>query len=542
MRQTVLLLAISLASSVTAGCAAIHELDKYSFVESTPEIAPNDDVTSTKSDDDGDKDPRCTSNRDCNEVAMRGGGSSSEAPLASVCVRATGQCKPLLTTECPRVYGDPTNDDAIVLGTLLGGDPALERAAVLATEEIQSLTNDGPPSTKGNGPLRPLVVVGCDTTGDVLRATRHLVEDLHVPAIVGPTDGDAVVDVTQQVSAKGGTLLMSPTAVISAISNLADEGLTWRSVPSDTQRAKLVIEQMKALETLLRSTRSLTTVKLGIVHATDAAGTSARDAISGKLILNGGFINDTANASNVSVDEHPPGDASALSAIATKYAGAFRPDIVFITAADQIAKFIVPLEQKLTAARAVYRPYYVCTETAKTEALLAAIDSGALPLDIKRRIRGIGVKPDTISAPVLAEFTSAFANRYGSAPAPTVTAAAAASYDATYAIAYAMAATPEMPVSGSRVAQGLRTLGVGDAATVGAKGVADVVRQLSARRSVALRGTLGPMQWDATGDIAGGSAEVWCVGTSNGAAAFGSSGLSMDVQTQVVGGAFVQCQ
>jgi len=66
--------------------------------------------------------------------------------------------------------------------------------------------------------------------------------------------------------------------------------------------------------------------------------------------------------------------------------------------------------------------------------------------------------------------------------------------------------------------------------------------RLAADEPIALRGTFGPMRWDASGDILAGTVEVWCLGVRSGATVFGSSGLTMDVQTQVVGGGFVQCQ
>jgi hypothetical protein len=335
---------------------------------------------------------------------------------------------------------------------------------------------------------------------------------------------------------------MTPTSPASAISNLADGDLTWRATPSDTQRAKLVIEQIKDLETVLRATRALTTVKLGIVHPTDALGSSAHDAISGKLILNGRFIGDAANAPNVSVDPYEPGNTTAQAAVATKYAVTFKPDIVFVTAAEQVAAMMVPLEQALTAARAVNRPYYVLTDAARTQELLDAVASSSLPADIRRRIRGVGVKPDTSSTPVLDAFRAAFTASYGAPPAEAFAAGAALSYDAMYAVAYALAAMPGAPPSGTTVAHGLRTLAVGSPAVVGAKGVGPVMHDLASGKSVALRGTFGLLQWDTSGDIMGGTVEVWCLGTSAGAPVFGSSGVTMDVQTQVVGGAFVQCQ
>jgi branched-chain amino acid transport system substrate-binding protein len=555
MRHPLLLLAIACTAVGSAGCAAFHHLDEYTTSEARPVdgnavvngedpaapgagVAPKSENPSTG----------CKSNRECTTIVNAGGTLSTgrAAPIPAVCVKATGKCEPLGSTECPRLYGDYTSDDAVVLGTLLGAsDPEtaspLERAALLAAEEINAASGGLPPLTPA-GASRPLVVVGCNTGSGVLAATKHLVEQLHVAAIVGPLAGEDVVDVTQQVSAKGGTLLMTPASVASPISQLADEGLTWRTVPSDAQRARLVIEQMNELETLLRATRSLTTVKLGIVHATNVLGLSARDAISGKLILNGRFINDAANAANVSVDSYAPSDATSSAAIATRYATAFKPDIVFVTSADQVDGLVVPLEKALTAARAVLRPYYVFTDAAKSDQLLAAISSSALPADIKRRIRGIGVRPESNSVPVLADFDAAFAARYGSALPASAASSAAGSYDSMYAIAYAIAATADVPLDGASVAHGLRALGVGDPVTVGAKGIGQVIQSLATRKSVSLRGTFSAMQWDSSGDITSGTAEVWCIGGAATAPTFGSSGLTMDVQTQVVGGAFVQCQ
>ena len=538
-------LAIVLASVMGggAGCAAIHGLDEYTVGDrSSPDASKGvDTVPPPTIVESGARPTGCQNSRECTALAARAGTVGSKPPAPAVCVKATGKCESLVTEDCPRVYGDYTSDDAVVVGTLLSDVEAspLEHAAVMAVEEIDAPGGGLPPAIGVAGaPARPLVVVGCSVSGDVLRATRHLAEALRVPAIIGPRSGEQVIDVTQQISAKAGTLVMTPTALASAISNLADEDLTWRSTPSDAQRAKLVIEQIKDLETLLRATRSLTTVRLGILHPTNALGISARDAISSKLILNGRFLNDAANAANVSIDAYLAGSVDAQAAIATKYAVTVKPDIVFITSVEQVANFIVPLEQALTAARAVARPYYVLTDASRTQMLLDAAASTALPPDIRRRIRGVGMKPDASSSPVLQDFRSAFQARYGAAPSDP---AAPFSYDAMYAIAYALAATSATTPSGSSVAHGLRMLAVGSAATVGAKGLGPVLHELASGTSVSLRGTFGLMQWDTSGDITGGTVEVWCVGGAA-APAFGSSGLTMDVQTQVVGGAFVQCQ
>jgi ABC-type branched-subunit amino acid transport system substrate-binding protein len=531
------LLPLLVMGAGTGGCALVHHLDDYSTREDQP--APTNPSggnkptlpTSPPSTNTPTPAPtKCTTNREC--LA----GRAIEDP--AICVKSTGTCAPLITKECPRVYGEPANDNAIVLGTIVDAAAAEERAAVLAAEEIV-----GVPSGASS-----LLILGCDSTkpSDVLNASHHLIDDLHVAAVIGPFGGDDVVTTTQQVSVKGGTLLMTAAAT-STISNLADENLTWRIVPSDGQRAKLVIEQMNELETLLKTIHNTTTVKLGVVHASNAQGLSAKESITGKLILNGRFISDPANASNISMDAYDPTNEAALGAIAARYANTFKPDFIFLSSAAEAAGLIVPIEQALTAARAVNRPYYVCTDAVKTQNLLTALAANGVPADLKRRIRGIGVKPEIGSTAVLADFVAAFTARYGMAPGVTnsaTVARAAAAYDAMYAIAFAITATtPDMPLSGSSVAQGLRALGVGDSVNVGAKNVTAVVDGLRVKKSVALRGTFSPMRWDISGDMQAGAVEVWCIGGATPAAAsFGSSGLTMDVANQVIGGAFVQCQ
>lgn len=517
-------------SALSASCAMIHHLDDYTTSKTgkqddgvnraAPPVAETAQTQSA---------PACGDHSDCD---AEGG--------PRVCVQATHQCEHLTSSLCPRVYGT-VQPGAIVIGTLLStaSDPerTLERAAALAAEEINASGDGGLPPASAAGTARPLIVLGCDTS-DAVGAARHLASTLKVSTIIGPVVAEDVLTVTQQVTSQSGTLLMTPTSPASSITQLADNDLTWRTVSSDSQRAKLVIAEMNDLEGVLRSTRSLTQVKVGIVHRADALGTSVRDSISGKLIVNGRFITDPANASAVSVDSYPPGTKSLESTLVSSYASGFKPDLILITAAEQIPLLMVPLEQALTAARAVYRPYYVLTEEAKTDELLAAVTS-PLPADIKRRIRGIGAKPDLSSAQVYAAFRAAFAARYG---AQVTSPGAALSYDATYSIAYAIAAARDATLSGGVIAQGLRTLGVGDSVTVGASSVRHAMSILDERRSIALRGTFSLMQWDTQGDIGAGTTEVWCIGTSGGAPAFGSSGVTMDVQTQVVGGAFVQCQ
>ena len=84
--------------------------------------------------------------------------------------------------------------------------------------------------------------MSCDESTNLLRAGGHLVNDLHVPAIVGPNTSQDTLDVSTKVTVPGGTVVMSPTGVASSIAALTDNDLTWLMVPSDVQRAPLMIE------------------------------------------------------------------------------------------------------------------------------------------------------------------------------------------------------------------------------------------------------------------------------------------------------------
>ncbi len=528
VRTVLTFAALSVAS---AGCAIAFQLDDYAIAEPKKGAALSPDARDAAKLEPDAAPAACASNAECAAAARQDGQDE-----AVVCVRSKGKCVPLRSIDCNTISGDYRDEDAVVVGTLLHDDrdPSLERASFLAAEEINSV---GLPKVAESGRARPLVVVSCDGRGDVVRAARHLAEDLGVVAIVGPVADEDAVRVTQQVTSRSGTLLLSPSAAASSLSELSDNGLTWRNVPSDSQRAKLLIDQLNELETLLRSTRSLTSVKFALPHASDVGGQSVRESIATKLLLNGRFLNDAFNAGFVSIDAYgAPADA-AQRALVTKYADSFKPDLVMVTSEDQIQNLVIPLEKALTAARVTTRPYYVAVGALRTRALLDAIQSGELPADIKRRIRGVGSKADTDSGPVLAAFVAAYTAKHGAPPAPTLIAPA---YDAVYAIAAAVSATPKRAPTGASVAEGLRQIGVGPPLGVGASEVEALLRG-AASGALSLRGTLSAMRWDPNGDILGGTLEVWCIGGTT-SSSFGSSGRAMDVQSQVIGGRFVQCQ
>ena len=117
------------------------------------------------------------------------------------------------------------------------------------------------------------------------------------------------------------------------------------------------------------------------------------------------------------------------------------------------------------------------------------------------------------------------------------------SYDATYAIAYAMAATHDLPITGANLSKGLRKLSGGATSIeVGTQKVLAAFQKLVAGESISAVGTFGPLEWDNDGAVLGGVIQMWCIGApSGGSPAYQASGLNFDLKTQKLVGSYKQC-
>jgi ABC-type branched-subunit amino acid transport system substrate-binding protein len=487
----------------------------------------------------------CTTNQECTERASAALGAAGAGPetVAAVCVKQGGaHCVPLLSDDCQTITGDYTNDQAIIVGSLFStlGTTAptnipRQQSAELAIEQINAA--GGVPSGSTSANPRPLVMVSCDESTNLVRAAGHLVNDLHVPAIVGPNTSQDTLDVSTKVTVPGGTVVMSPTGVASSIAALQDNDLTWLMVPSDVQRAPLMISQINALETQLKADRSESVVKLGVVFRNDALGIGTRTSLN-DLVINGQSLGNVINlGQNVQIDPYNSTDTTEQPII-TKYVN-FAPDIIVLAGtAEAITKVMVPLEAQWTAPN---RPSYVLIDSVKVPELLAAATNNE---DLRMRIRGTGITPGPSGKNTPAETFNGFQVDYGVRfpGSSSTTSGMGPSHDAAYAIGLALAATTDQPVSGASVAAGLRKL-AGGTITLEATGtnVLAAFQKLAAGQQVTEVGTFGMLDWDANGAVKGGTLEMWCVGGPATKPAYQSSGLIFDIKTQVQSGTYVQC-
>ncbi|MFO7181305.1 MAG: ABC transporter substrate-binding protein [Pseudomonadota bacterium] len=488
------------------------------------------------------KDPNvvgeCTTNQECVDRATARAGRGEEVP--AVCVKPEGRCVELLTEDCGIVTGDYKNDNSIVLGSLFsitGAQSATniprQQSAMLAIEEINKV--GGVPGPGGTP--RELVLVSCDEGLDLMRVANHLVKDLRVPAIIGPNLSQHTVEISRLVTVPAGTVVMTPTAVASSITALDDNGLTYQLVPTDMQRAPLMISQINEIEKQLREERGREHIKLAIVFRDDALGIGTRTSLN-SLVLNGKPISDPVNL-NVNVriegyDYTAPDQREIVDRLVD-----FAPDIVALGGtAEAITEVMKPLEENWTAGDDV-RPYYVGIDSVKVPDLITLVTGND---HLRRRIRGTGVTPTPASAPVYEAFKLSYTTRYNGASA-TISGMGPA-YDAGYAIAFALAATrDEQPVTGHTVVKGLRALsGGGTQVEVGITKALTGFQKLVAGERITAVGTFGPLEWDNDGAVVGGSLEMWCIGIPSSTPVYQSSGLTFDLKQQREYGEYVQCK
>jgi len=487
--------------------------------------------------------PDCQTNAECTQRATMAATArgDTEAGIAgmvpAICVQPEGRCVELLSPDCASITGDYLNDKAIVLGTLFstkGAQAATniprQQSATLAVEEINAV--GGIPASPTSGATRPLVVVSCDESTDLSRAATHLVTELHVPAIVGPNTSQDTITVSNNFTIQAGTIVMTPSAVASGIRELVDNDLTWLMVASDVQRAPLMIQQINELERQLKTDRMKTTLKLGIVYRNDALGKGTATSLN-SLIFNGKSLSDPINlGNNVQIDPYDFSQPD-QNAIVSKYV-AFAPDIVVLAGtAEAITKVMVPLEQQWTAAD---RPFYVGIDSIKVPELLATATSA----DVRARVRGTGITPGPASAPVFNAFKTDYFSRY---MMQATISSMGPSYDAAYAIAYALAATKDLPVSGANIAKGVRMLAGGPTVIeVGSPKILAAFAALGSGQKITTIGTFGPLEWDEKGAVLGGTLEVWCIGAPPpGTPVYQSSGLTYDIKSGTPTGLYKQC-
>lgn len=408
-----------------------------------------------------------------------GGGCTSDAQciednggLPYLC--RAGGCASTLTEDCSRFIGDLTalaEGRAITVGALVpltGGESAVGAdqadAIELAVDELDA--SGGLP--RAGGDRASVVVVVCDEVADAARATAHLVDDLGVPLVLGPADGDRAL-----VLAGAGTprraMVLSPSGDHPALPSVADEGLVWQaaSVAEHGDAMALVAARLEdGLEPPVRA---------AIVTGTDARSGAVGERLLATLRLNG--VDSAANVESGALQVLVIVDGADPSAPAADIV-AFEPALVFLAVPAPAA-----LVEAVEGASDVPPTWIAAPSPAGAEALGASLAGRFFAVEV-------GPPADHETADVM---SIRFASAYGRSPSFRGVEA----YDAAYVAFGALSAAGGEPADGAAVALGAtKLLPPGVAVSVGPADLQVMLSALAAGQAVDLGGATGSLDAD----------------------------------------------
>jgi branched-chain amino acid transport system substrate-binding protein len=385
----------------------------------------------------------------------------------------------LFSDECTRVYGvsiedaDAFNENTILLGSVLptSGDlgakgTKMEQGIELAVDEIN----------EANGILgKKVAVLFCDsaTSSDTTqKALEHLISLKRVPAVIGPASSSVVIDTFAGVAKKAKLLMMSPAATSPQLTGLADDDLLWRTAPSDTIQGAAIANYLL---------KEVTFDRIAVINRDDAYGNGLRDAIFEVLCETFPCEDETQLYKKIYDEETPETDQSKI----VVELEAFRPSItVLIGFFEDGAAFL-----ELTKETEIDR--FFLTDGLNSNRL------GDLDVSDNQLCLLVGTQPGLISSTNYQSFAIRFNKKYGEVGSYTTNA-----YDATYLIAYAIAAANTGSPTGPDVAKGLMRLSEGEIVNAGTSNWNDTMQTLSSSSNVTVNyeGASGSLDFDKNGE------------------------------------------
>lgn len=396
-----------------------------------------------------------------------GGRDTDAAPFDPV-----GACSLVGVTQ-----GELETANPVLLGTLLPrtgplanyGVP-MERGIALALSEINEAGGIGG---------RPVGAIACDSETDMTAgkaAMAHLA-DARLPAVIGAAASSVTLPVFEDAAHPRYVLMMSPSSTSPAISTLDDDNLLWRTAPSDSDQGAGVVRN------LLEEGYP----RVAMVHRDDAYGQGIANTIEARYCSTG-----TCSQSTWLRRGYPAHDwAAALDALVDSVTQ-FQADVVVLVSFSDDGLGL------LDALRAAGITSFVATDGLRTAELSDHLKTA------EERCSLLGFAAAPLHGPTYEAFALRFEAHWSEAPGAFV----AHAYDATYALAYALAAARgadgESPL-GPQVAAALLKITNGQGIEVGPTDWPTGISAITADGSpgIDLAGASGDLNFDANGDVSG---------------------------------------
>ncbi|MCB1388173.1 MAG: ABC transporter substrate-binding protein, partial [Rhodobacteraceae bacterium] len=155
--------------------------------------------------------------------------------------------KLLLTTALVGFAAGAAQADDVPLGIIFGFTgplesitPAMAQAAEMAIAEVNA---------SGNFSLGTVTSVrgddGCIDSGLAVASAERLVTSDHVMGIVGADCSGVTGAILQNVARPNGVVMISPSATSPALSTAEDDGLFFRTAPSDARQGQVVADILR---------------------------------------------------------------------------------------------------------------------------------------------------------------------------------------------------------------------------------------------------------------------------------------------------------
>ncbi|NUN14733.1 MAG: ABC transporter substrate-binding protein [Myxococcales bacterium] len=409
---------------------------------------------------------------------------------------ASGEQCPKLTNEmCATLFGATEAEvcagDAYLIGALLSKSgalaadgPRIEKAVELAVSEVNQV---------GGIFGKKVAILSCDDGTDAavaIPAAEHLINVVGVDAVVGAVASGVSIEVFNSVAKDKGVLMISPSATAPSLTDLPDEGLMWRTAPSDSVQGGAIASHLL----------SLGQKKVAVINREDAYGNGLSEAIQ-KVFCGADKDNCSENRfmSRIYGDDSTSSDQSAAIVELKK----FLPDIVvLISFFDDGIAFL-----KLTEGTTMDR--FILTDGMRDKTVIGEI-SGKIANSDALLCKIVGTVPADPSGDAYQAFSLRYKAKWGDSPG----AFNAHAYDATYIVMYAIAGLGLEPneLDGKKIAGEIQRLTDGPLIDVGTSDWNGTIQSLrnNKQATVDIRGASGDLDFDlATGEPKSTNIEGW---------------------------------
>jgi serine/threonine-protein kinase len=429
----------------------------------------------------------------------------------------SGKCAELASVDC-EVRADPVaqgSENTVWFGTMFPkGDEDLQgdfRGVDLGRQDFAQMMS-GFAEAKGDAPVHPFGLVACDDSADLMRAARHLVEDVQVPAIIGFRSSAEIVDVGNALLIPNGVAAVIPLSTSPLVTSLyhrpGQPRLVWRTTFSSAQAAKAIGHFVPdVLETRLRADTSKAPLKVALVRDKSRGGATFDALLLDALRFNGkSAIANGDDFRRFIIDGSVAARVEEEARAAVEGVNAFAPNVIIYSAdIAEVRYFVEPLER--IWSHGATRPTYVQVSHIMPD-VMPWVGSSA-----ERRRRFFGLVPlamTSVNARLVLHYNETFGTRVTPTYAPN------SAYDAFYLLAYATYALGDKPITGVSLAHGIeRLLPPGKPIDVGMSGIFEAYAALRHGEKIDLNGAFGSLDFDTSTGEAPFKHAIECVGLND---------------------------